>query len=177
MTELSPKHRLVVDYYIQGFNQKEACKRAGFSPLSAKDIFSMEAVTKEIERRVSKAERTTDKNREWLCEKLEAILEAEEPIEVDRFGRTALNFNKFRDDLKKVVGKIVITETNRKVKYGGVERETKYYSVTPADKIQAAKELAILRGWREEKSKIDFNEEIVNLVNERRQQLQNKENE
>lgn len=117
------------------------------------------------------AEDKTDKNLEWICEQLERIITAEEPIEFDRHGRANLNFNLLSNGVKDLLGKIVITESRTKAKYGGKHTETKYHNVSAQDRINALKELSILRGYREEKQKIDVNDRLVDLVNKRRQEL------
>jgi len=168
---LTPKHRIAIDWYMRGFTKRHSCIKAGFSPASAKDIFSYPPVVEEIARRQAVMDSKSEKDLEWLCAKLEHIIETDDPIEFDGKGRPSLNFRKVRPDLRKLLGKVVITTAEKKVKYGGVERETKYVGLDIKDKMMAMKELAILRGWRKEKLEVDSNEQIMDLVNKRRAEL------
>ena len=170
-----PRYRIAINAFLLGRDKQAAAEEAGFSRQSAKDIFAREDVQAEIDRRLRMAEDKTDKNLEWICQQLEKIITAEEPIEFDRHGRANLNFNLLSNGVKDLLGKIVITESRTKAKYGGKHSEVKYANVSAQDKINALKELSILRGYREEKQKIDVNDRLVDLVNKRRQELANEQ--
>jgi hypothetical protein len=168
------KHRRVVNYYLLGLGKKAACKKAGFSPLSYQDIFGRADVKEEIERRIRVSEKKTDMDREWLLSKLRIIIEAEpgELIEVDEDGRASLNFNNLSPTLRKAISK-VSAESSRE---GGKYKRTKSHVVidTP-NRLHAIKEAAILLGLREEKTKIDLEQSLMDELTKRRDHLAKEE--
>jgi hypothetical protein len=171
--EMDPRYHKVIDYYLLGNNKRLATKKAGFSEASFKDIFRRPEVIREIERRQKMSSYKADINRDWIIEKLKNFVEAEAPIEIDKKGRPFLNLNLLSGDLKKLIGKIIVHEKDKKVKYGRTERDTTYISVSDADKIAALKELSILLGFREEKSKLDIESNIIKSLQDRRMELAN----
>ena len=55
---LSDRHKKIVHYYMMnGFQQRDACVRAGLSKNSPSDIFSRADVKEEIKLRLKKAKR------------------------------------------------------------------------------------------------------------------------
>ena len=167
---LSIRHRRAINYYMKGALKKDACTRAGFSTHSVRDVFSHPEVRAEIERRMRVTEKATDMDRQWLLEKLKIIIEASpgELIEVDEQGRPSLNFKHLSPSLKKVIRKITIDTT----KEGGKYKRTKTnISISTPDMIGAIKEAAILLGLRQEKTKIDMEESLIEALLQRRNEL------
>ena len=177
---LSIRHRRAINYYMKGALKKDACLRAGFSAHSVRDIFGysdpstiiQKEVRAEIERRMRVTEKATDMDRKWLLKKLKLIIEASpgELIEVDKEGRPSLNFKHLSPSLKKVIRKITIDTT----KEGGKYKRTKTnVSIAVPDMIGAIKEAAILLGLRQEKTKIDLEESLIEALLQRRNELAN----
>ena len=167
---LSIKHRRVINAYMMGANKKEACKRAGFSPTSVRDIFGNPEVSAEIERRMRVTEKKTEMDREWLLDKLRNIIEASpgDLIDVDSKGRPSLNFAKLSPSLKKVIRKVTI-DSNRE---GGKYKRTKTnITIQTPDMIAAIKEAAVLLGLRQEKTKIDMEQSLIDALMSRRTEL------
>lgn len=172
---LNEKHRQVINnYLVNGMNKSEACRKAGLSAASARDIFNRRDVREEIERRIERTEKKTDMDREWLLDKLRTIIEAEpgELIEVDEKGRPSLNWNNLSPSLRSAISKVTV-ETNRP---GGKYKRTKTnVKIDLPDKIAAIKEAATLLGLREEKHKIDFEDDLIDRLQRARQVVQPKE--
>ena len=170
---LSIRHRRAINYYMKGAIKRDACERAGFSRHSVRDVFGHTEVREEIERRMRVTEKATDMDREWLLNKLRMIIEASpgDMLEVDKDGRPSLNFKHLTPSLKKVIRKISIDTS----KEGGKYKRTKTHVVisTP-DMIGAIKEAAILLGLRQEKTKIDMEQSLIDELVSRRNELAEK---
>ena len=169
---LTIRHRRAINYYMKGALKKEACKRAGFSEHSVRDVFGHPEVREEIERRIRVTEKATDMDREWLLNKLRMIIEASpgELIEVDKDGRPSLNFKHLSPSLKKIIRKISVDTTREGGKY---KRTKTNVSIAVPDMIGAIKEAAILLGLRQEKTKIDMEQSLIDELVSRRNELAN----
>lgn len=167
---LSIRHRRVINYYMKGALKKDACTRAGFSTHSVRDVFGHPDVKAEIERRMRVTEKATDMDREWLLNKLKMIIEASpgELIEVDKEGRPSLNFKHLSPSLKKVIRKITVDTTREGGKY---KRTKTNVTIQVPDMLGAVKEAAILLGLRQEKTKIDMEQSLIDALVQRRQEL------
>lgn len=167
---LSIRHRRAINYYMKGALKKDACTRAGFSTHSVRDVFSHPDVKAEIERRMRVTEKATDMDRKWLLDKLRNIIEASpgDLLEVDSEGRPSLNFKHLTPALKKVIRKVSV-DTNKE---GGKYKRTKtHVTISTPDMIGAIKEAAILLGLRQEKTKIDMEQSLIDALVQRRQEL------
>ena len=171
---LTIRHRRAINYYMKGALKKDACIRAGFSEHSVRDGVSSPAVREEIERRIRVTERATDMDREWLLNKLKMIIEASpgELIEVDKDGRPSLNFKHLSPSLKKIIRKVTVDTTREGGKY---KRTKTNVSIAVPDMIGAIKEAAILLGLRQEKTKIDMEQSLIDELVSRRNELAEKE--
>lgn len=167
---LTIRHRRAINYYMKGAIKKDACRRAGFSEHSVRDVFGHPEVKEEIERRMRVTEKATDMDREWLLGKLKMIIEASpgELIEVDKEGRPSLNFKYLSPSLKKVIRKITIDTTKEGGKYKRVKTNV---SISTPDMIGAIKEATILLGLRQEKTKIDMEQSLIDALVKRREEL------
>ena len=167
---LSIRHRRAINYYMKGALKKDACTRAGFSEHSVRDVFSKPEVRAEIERRMRVTEKATDMDREWLLNKLRTIIEASpgELLEVDKDGRPSLNFSHLSPGLKRVIRKITVDTTREGGKY---KRTKTNVTIQVPDMIGAIKEAAILLGLRQEKTKIDMEQSLIDALVQRRQEL------
>jgi len=167
---ISIRHRRAINYYMKGALKKDACTRAGFSTHSVRDVFSHPEVRAEIERRMRVTEKATDMDREWLLNKLRMIIEASpgELIEVDKDGRPSLNFKHLSPSLRKIIRKITVDTTREGGKY---KRTKTNVSIAVPDMIGAIKEAAILLGVRQEKTKIDMEQSLIDTLIKRREEL------
>ena len=167
---LSIRHRRAINYYMKGALKKDACTRAGFSTHSVRDVFSHPEVKKEIERRMRVTEKATDMDRKWLLDKLRLIIEHSpgELIEVDEKGRPSMDFKHLSPGLKKIISKVTIDVTREGGKY---KRSKVNISISKPDMIAAIKEAAIILGLRQEKTKIDLEESLIEALLQRRNEL------
>ena len=167
---LSDMHRKAINFYIRGHSKKDSCVAAGFSKNSVPDIFNKPEVREEIERRMKLSEKTTDMDRAWLLNKLKIIIEAEpgQMLEVDADGRPSLNFKNLTSGLKKAISKVTLDATRE----GGKYKRTKMtFKIDVPDRINAIKEAAILLGIRETKTQINVEQELIDKLTKRRQEL------
>ena len=175
MNEIDPRYSRVIDYWlINGMNKQDACVRAGFSKNTVQDIFARKDVKEEIQRRLKVSEKKTEMDREWLLGKLQMIIEASpgDLLEVDEAGRPSMNWNLLTPALKKIITKVTI-DTSRD---GGKYKRTKsHVSIARPDMIAAIKEAAILLGLRETKTKLDFEDSLIETLAKRRGDLANEE--
>ena len=169
---LSIRHRRAINYYMKGALKKDACERAGFSRHSVRDVFGHPDVKREIERRMRVTEKATDMDRKWLLDKLRLIIEHSpgELIEVDDKGRPSMDFKHLSSGLKKIISKVTIDVTREGGKY---KRSKVNISIAKPDMIQAIKEAAILLCLRQEKTKIDMEESLIEALLQRRNELAN----
>lgn len=168
--EVKDGHRRVIDYYMISWDKQASCERAGYARVTWRDIFHRPEVRAEINRRLALSDYKARLNLDWILSRLEEIATAVEPIEL-KGKKASLNFNHISNDAAKLLGEFTITETDRKEKYGRTTREVKYKNVKTADKIMALKEIAVLTGLREEKTKIDIEQSLINELTKRREQI------
>jgi phage terminase small subunit len=161
---LADKYRVAINHYlINGGNKRQACIKAGFSQWSVKDVFDRPDVQEEIERRLKVTEQKTNMDREWLLDKLRTIIEAEpgELIEVDEKGRPSLNYKNLSPSLRKAISKVTMKTSRAGGKYKNQKSEVTFE--TP-ERIAAIKEAAVLLGLREEKHKIDLEDDLISRI-------------
>lgn len=174
-SKLDPRYKRVIDYWlINGMNKADACVKAGFSRNTVPDIFNRKDVKEEIERRLKVSEQKTNMDREWLLNKLRMIIESSpgELLEVDEAGRPSMNWNLLTPGLKAVINKITVDTSRDGGKY---KRSKTHITLSRPDMIAAIKEAAILLGLREQKTKIDFEESLIETLAKRRGQLSEEE--
>jgi len=166
---LDMKHRQVINYYFQGLSKKAATMKAGFSALSAQDIFKRPDVREELDRRMTIQEHKTDMDREWLVDKLRDIIEASpaDLLEVDDKGRPSMNWERLTPGLRKAISTITVDTSKDGGKYKKVKTNVK---ITTSDKLGAIKEAAVLLGLREEKKVIDIEDNLVKILMQKRQE-------
>ena len=173
---LSHAHRRAINYYLMGMHKTDAARKAGFSDLYAKELFDRQDIRQEIERRVKLSEQKTDMDREWLLAKLRTIIESSpgELIEVDKKGRPSLNWNLLSPELRSVISKVSV-DTDRP---GGKYKHQKtHVSIQTPEVIAAIREAGKLLGLYEQKTKIDMDENLIDILTRRRNQLAGDEGE
>lgn len=171
MSEFTPAQMKALNaFLINGGNKQDAMRKAGFSIWYAKEFFQRPDVVAFIQEHNQKLERKTLMDKAWLLEKLKTIIEAEpgELIEVDAKGRPSLNFNNLSTSLRKAISKVSI-DTQRE---GGKYKRTKTkINIDVPDRISAIKEAAILLGIREEKTQITAEQQLIDVLAQRRREL------
>jgi hypothetical protein len=170
VVELSANHRRAVNYYLMGMTKRAAAKKAGFSPQTARDVFTRLDVRQEIERRVKLSEQKTDIDRDWLLRKLRTIIESSpgELIEVDKKGRPSLNWNLLSPELRSVVSKVTVDTDRPGGKY---KHQKSHVQLQTPDVIAAIREAGKLLGLYEQKTKLDIDENLIEILTRRRNQL------
>ena len=177
--EFSEKYKRAIRLYIlHGVGQARACEMAGLSRLTYKDVFE------------------NDRARNIIKEfKVEEIDPAKE--ELIQFYRRVINapYNTPVNMLappgcleKEFIGNYIVKETYRPPRLGEqradnddgkggsklIARTIQFRTVTETDRIAAAKELSILLGIREEKIKVNEEDNLIRTLQERREVLNGK---
>lgn len=170
---LPDHYRKVINHYLLGNTKKDSCLKAGLSQASVQQVFSNPEVKEEIKRRIKLTESRTNIDREWLIAQLTSIITANEGelLEIDESGRPSLNFNNLSDSLRRLLNSFSISETSGGGKYKRSKRDFKYKGVSVETKLAAIKELAVLLGLREEKTKIDAEQSLIDALMQRRNEL------
>lgn len=178
--DLPPSYRMSINYFLMnGGNRSDAVKRAGLSIHMAKDVFECEVVKAEIKRRMALHESKTDNDREFLINFYKSVINAPKEIKIGD-GRPSLTRNFLPKNGKDLLNKFTVTEKFRPARKGDDSPEDKLESrtidysfrkVSEGDRINAAKELSILLGLREEKSKVDLEQSLIDTLAKRRSQL------
>jgi len=171
------KYRKAISYYIKGYTKKRACELAGFTgKASHLDVFSRPEVREEVNNRMKAVEAKTNIDREWIINKLVEMIEATpgELIEIDGKGRPSLNFENMSAGLRNALTKITIDESKPAGKW---KRTKTKVDIRVPDKIAALKELAVLLGLREEKHKLQLEDEAIEILQRRRNKIAKREEE
>lgn len=156
-TELSPAYKKALKHYlIDGCGKEMACIRAGLSVYSQKDVFHHPLIIKAIEEHMDELEKNMTAEKMELIEALRKIVNA--PT---------------RPSLQSIIRKY--RPANRDDPYARKKLESEELiqkAPTASDRIAAIRELAVLLGIREEKSKVDVSgDEIIKTVEQRRKKL------
>ena len=167
---LPVRYRQAISYYIKGYTKKAACEKAGFGPNASKDIFAKPEVKDEVNRRMKQVETKSNIDREWLIEKLKEVVEASpgELLSVDERGRASIDWSNMTPSLRRSLSHLSIDETQAAGKW---KRKKTKVNIKVPDRIAAIKEIAILLGVREEKTKLQMDAESVNILTRRRDRL------
>lgn len=159
------------NHVILGLGQGEACVRAGLGFETRKDVFQRHPIIrKELEKYMDEHPKI-DQDKQELIDFYRSIINAPYNCPLsDIHIPSSLN--------KEIVRRSQIVEKFRPAMKGDLDpkpklisREITLRSISESDRINAAKELSILLGLREEKSKVTMEEELIKELSTRRGQL------
>jgi phage terminase small subunit len=154
------KHRKVIDFYMKGFNKKQAMLDAGYSPSYAatrsNDIFHNPAVAAEIQRRQNLASHRADVDLDWIVHRLREIADANlgEALDIYTDGSAQINFNKLTPALKKALNRFSV------VKNTTARGETVSSKVGFSDQLKALELLVRHLGLSKEKHTVELSGEV-----------------
>ena len=90
-------------------------------------------------------------------------------LEIDEKGRPSMNWERLSPGLRKSINTITVDTSKDGGKYKPVKTHVK---ITTSDKLGAIKEAAVLLGLREEKKVLDIEDNLVEiLMNKRKEKL------
>jgi len=153
---LSSKYKKVLFHYlVDGCGKREACVRAGISSYTSKDVFAHPLIKKAIIEHMENLEEGMTPEKAELIEFYRRIINS-----TVRSVKTVVR--KYRPE-KGTAG-----STQKKLE----SEEITWRPVSDGDRINAAKELSVLLGLREEKSKVDVaSNDLIRTIEKRRAQL------
>lgn len=141
-----------------GLTQKKACRKAGYPGKWARKIFQKPHVKEKVKEWMDKIEAMPEGKKE-IIEMLRGIMNA--PV-----GSVQTVSITIRES--PIAG---YDRTNPNVPLGIESRETVKRKITESDKIAAARELAVLLGYREEKTKVTVENDLIAELQKRREML------
>jgi len=155
-------------HLVDGLSQREACEKAGLSGETRKDVFQRHPeVRKAIEQYMIDNPPPVPEEKQQLIDFYRKVINAPYNTPVNEITPPKGYEGNW-------VGSIT-TEEKWSTKTNGTQalthRTIKYRNVSESDRINAAKELSILLGLREEKMKVDSGDDLMKAVQRRRAEL------
>jgi phage terminase small subunit len=170
-TRLTELQRKAINYYLQGYDQRNSMLKAGYSPSTCDrpyDCFGIPRVRKEIERRQQLAAKRADLDLDWCVDILKQVAESDitDLYKIYSDGSFELDLTRLEayPHLKKLISSLEV-ETYVEGR-GPKAREVKRVKIRPQDRIRAIELIIRHLGLSKEKINVEGEIALVDRINQ-----------